>query len=193
MADNTASLIRAFQLRRADVLGWSMGGMIAQSLARRHPRRVRRLVLCATAPGNRKATFPEPDVLALLANPAASPLGVFSHLFPDRPAAGPAYVQDIGSYRDSAPLAAPEVTQAQFGAAGLWLSGGEPSGRPLRRLKLPVLVGAGGADRILPADNSRHLAARLPNARLVVYPRAGHGFLFAHRRDWVRRVKRFLN
>ena len=52
MARQTASLIRALRLGRPDVLGWSMGGMIAQSLARQRPRRVRRLVLCATAPGD---------------------------------------------------------------------------------------------------------------------------------------------
>src|SRR3954462_8885230 len=66
MADTTASLIRALKLRRPDVLGWSMGGMIAQSLTARHPKLVRRLVLCASAPGDGKGTAPDADVLGQL-------------------------------------------------------------------------------------------------------------------------------
>ena len=53
MADQTSALISALGLGRTDVLGWSMGGMIAQALAVRHPAQVRRLVLCATFPGGR--------------------------------------------------------------------------------------------------------------------------------------------
>ena len=51
MADQTSALINALDLGRTDVLGWSMGGMIAQALAVLHPAQVRRLVLCATFPG----------------------------------------------------------------------------------------------------------------------------------------------
>jgi pimeloyl-ACP methyl ester carboxylesterase len=52
MADQTSALIDTLRLGRADVLGWSMGSMIAQALAIRHPKQVRRLVLCASFPGN---------------------------------------------------------------------------------------------------------------------------------------------
>jgi pimeloyl-ACP methyl ester carboxylesterase len=188
MADDAALLIRALRLRRADVLGWSMGGMIAQALARRHPRLVRRLVLCATAPGNGKATLPDANVLGELGSNR-----VFDNLFPGDEAAGRRYVEQIARYPGFAPTAPPDVTRLQFGASGLWLTGQEPSGRPLRRLRLPVLVGGGALDRVLPAANQRHLGRRLPNARLRMYPRAGHGFLFQHRRDFVGTVQRFLH
>ena len=83
MGDDTASLIRALKLKRPDVLGWSMGGMIAQSLARRHPELVRRLVLCATAPGDRHATGPSgPGMLDALANPEANPAALLGLIFP---------------------------------------------------------------------------------------------------------------
>src|SRR5947208_3762382 len=59
MGDDAAGLIAALHLRRADVVGWSMGGMIAHTLAVRHPRSLRRLVLLATAPGDGKATAPQ--------------------------------------------------------------------------------------------------------------------------------------
>src|SRR4051795_8220249 len=66
MGDTAAGLIARLKLRRPDVAGWSMGGMIAQSLAVRHPRSVRRLVLMATAPGDGKGTAPTPDALNAL-------------------------------------------------------------------------------------------------------------------------------
>jgi pimeloyl-ACP methyl ester carboxylesterase len=190
MADGVASLIRALRLRRADVLGWSMGGMIAQSLARRHPNRVRRLVLCATAPGNGRATPPSPDVLGELLAGAADP---FSLLFPPgHDAAAQAYARGIASYRNASPAAPPQITQAQLGASATWLAGGDPSGRPLRRLRMPVLVGGGALDRLLPVANQRYLARALPNARLHVYRDAAHGFLLQHGRAFLRQIEWFL-
>lgn len=193
MARRTAALIRALRLKRPDVLGWSMGGMVAQSLARQRPRRVRRLILCATAPGNGKATAPAPDVITDLANPGASPVGLFSRLFPTDPAAAEAFARGIFTYPNPAPAAPPEVTRAQFGASATWLIGQDPTGRPLSRLRMPVLVGGGELDRVLPVANQRHLGRRLPRARLKIYPDAGHGFLFQHQSDWLRRINRFLS
>jgi pimeloyl-ACP methyl ester carboxylesterase len=193
MARRTASLIRALRLKRADVLGWSMGGMIAQSLARQRPARVRRLVLCATAPGNGKATAPAPEVITDLANPGGSQGGLFSRLFPTDPAAGEAFARGVISYPNASPMAPPEVVRAQFGASATWLIGQDPTGRPLNRLRMPVLVGGGGLDAVLPVANQRYLGRRLPRARLKIYPDAGHGFLFQHQRDWLRRINRFLS
>ena len=190
MADDTASLIRALRLRCADVLGWSMGGMIAQSLARRHPRRVRRLVLAATAPGNGRATQPGADVIQALAGGTAN---VADLLFPPgRGALGRAFVRQISSYPNAQPAAPPAVTRSQLNASSEWMLGRDPSGRPLSRLRLPVLVGGGALDRLLPAPNQRHLARRLPNATLRMYPNAAHGFLFQYRKRFVRAVHRFL-
>jgi pimeloyl-ACP methyl ester carboxylesterase len=190
MADDVASLIRALRLRRADVLGWSMGGMIAQSLARRHPNRVRRLVLCATAPGDGRATPPAADVITQLTTGMAD---VFGLLFPPgHDSASQAFVRGITSYPNPSPAAPPEVTQAQLGASTTWAAGGDPSGRPLSRIRLPVLVGGGALDRLLPVANQRYLATALPNARLRVYRDAAHGFLFQHQRAFLKQINRFL-
>jgi pimeloyl-ACP methyl ester carboxylesterase len=125
MADGAASLIRALRLGRPDVLGWSMGGMIAQSLARRHPRRVRRLVLCATAPGDGGATLPATDVLSNISDPTGAS-GVFTQLFPTSPTGGDRDLAQILSYPKTSPAAPAAVTQAQFAASGAWLVGAEP-------------------------------------------------------------------
>src|SRR3954447_5138216 len=94
MGASTAGLIARLKLKRPDVGGWSMGGMIAQSLVVRHPKLVRRLVLMATAPGDGKGAAPTPDALKALSgfDPAAA-LGL---LFPpDQTAARDTYVADI--------------------------------------------------------------------------------------------------
>jgi pimeloyl-ACP methyl ester carboxylesterase len=189
MADNTAALIRTLKLKRADVLGWSMGGMIAQSLAARHPKLVRRLVLCATAPGDGRGTIPDPEALRELSNPAGGGGLLFP---PDRDALMADYIREIAAYPDFMPQAPPDVSSLQFGASGTWLAGQDPSGRHPRRLKLPVLIGGGALDRALPVANQRHLARVIPNARLRIYADAAHGFFIQHRRDFLRRVQRFL-
>lgn len=192
MARDVASLARALHLKRIDVLGWSMGGMIAQSLAHTAPRLVRRMVLCATAPGDGQATLPSAAAANVLSDPAnqTALLGV---LFPPADTAAlQAFVKGITSYPDAAPMAPAAVMAQQLTATTGWLLGSEPSGRPLSALRLPVLVGAGAADTLLPVANARHLAGAIPGARLKVYPDAAHGFLFQHTADFRARVERFL-
>ena len=189
MADKTAALIRALKLMRTDVLAWSMGGMIAQSLAARHPKLLRRLVLCATAPGDGHGTIPDPDALSELSNPAGGGGLLFP---PGEDATNADFIRDIATYPRFMPQAPADVSSLQFGAADSWLAGQDPSGRNPRRLELPVLIGAGELDRALPVANQRYLARVLPNARLKVYPAAAHGFFFQHRRDFLGRVQRFL-
>jgi hypothetical protein len=85
MADQTSALIHALGLARTDVLGWSMGSMIAQALAVRHPSQVHRLILCASFPGDGTAVRPsraeldafesgdQPKVMAALSPPIRPP------------------------------------------------------------------------------------------------------------------------
>jgi pimeloyl-ACP methyl ester carboxylesterase len=181
MARTVASLVRALRLRRADVLGWSMGGMIAQSLARLYPQRVRRLVLCATAPGDGKATPPKPGTQFGTA------------LFPpNRGDLMAAWSREITSYPNAQPGAPANIFQQQLAAIARWIAGRERSGRELRKIRLPVLVAHGALDRLLPVANARHIAHTIRGARLVVYRDAAHNFLFQHRRDFVARVNAFL-
>src|SRR3954447_16282625 len=92
MGDTVAGLIARLKLKRPDVAGWSMGGMIAQSLVVRHPKLVRRLVLMATAPGDGKGTPPTPDALKALTG-ATDPSVLLGMLFPpDQTAARDTYV-----------------------------------------------------------------------------------------------------
>jgi pimeloyl-ACP methyl ester carboxylesterase len=121
MADQTSDLISALHLHRSAVLGWSMGGMIAQALAVDHPAQVSRLVLAATQAGTSKALPVPAQAAAQLASP--NPATVLAVLFPpDQTGAASAYVAGILQYRSF--YAATAATKASQGLAiQQWLAG----------------------------------------------------------------------
>jgi pimeloyl-ACP methyl ester carboxylesterase len=189
MADDTASLIAALHLHRPAVMGWSMGGFIAQALAVRHPGAIGRLVLSASAPGTGSAVPPSGPVLAALGNGAQ---GALKYLFPaDQARFVAAYTREITSYPHFYVTPANIVTLQQE-ASGRWLTGREAAGRRVGRLRLPTLIGDGRDDVLLPTSNSVKLAHLIRGSRLKLYPDAGHGFLFQDERQWVATIDRFL-
>ena len=192
MADTTAGLIAALELGTPDVIGWSMGGMIAQSLAVRHPNRLRRLVLLATAPGDGAAKPPRADALDALTK-AGDPTQILRFVFPPgQEASRDRYLGDILKRRGFVPTAPAQTVARQVAASGTWLSGGDPDGAGIARLKLPVLVGGGVKDWLLPVDNQRHIAKVIPGAKRILYRDAAHGFYLQHADTFVPRLAKFL-
>ncbi len=190
MADQTGALITALHLSSPDVLGWSMGSMIAQALAIRHPGQVRRLILCATFPGVGNAVQPsQKDVAALTgSNPAAAQADLFPS---DQTMAADAFAGDIAAYPAS-PSASASVIAAQKSAVLAWFDGRDPAGREATRISAPTLVADGANDRIDAAANDRAVAAEIPGSRLVLYPDAGHAFLFQEGTPFTFLVRTFL-
>jgi pimeloyl-ACP methyl ester carboxylesterase len=191
MAQDTARLVRALRLRRPDVVGWSMGGMTAQSFAVRFPKRLRRLVLLATAPGDGKAVLPATSAQQELA--AGDVTALLGELFPPD-AVGPRdrYISDVLRRFDFDAVAPRAVITAQLAAAAQWIAGSDPDGARVAHLRLRALVGGGQLDQLLPVGNQRHLARLIPHARLVTYPDAAHGFFFQHQAQFVPRLASFL-
>jgi pimeloyl-ACP methyl ester carboxylesterase len=186
MARQTGALIETLRLSRPDVLGWSMGGMIAQALAVLDPSQVRRLVLCATFPGT-GATVPSATRAAL-----TRPQEWKTVLFPPNQAkAYNAYAAAISGYP---PAAAPSnaVLAAQRRAVTQWWTGKDPAGRKTAAISVPTLVADGTADWVDPAANDRTLARLIPTARLVLYPDAAHAFLFQDATQFAAAVESFL-
>jgi pimeloyl-ACP methyl ester carboxylesterase len=189
MADDTASVISALRLRRPDVMGWSMGGFIAQALAVRHPSAIGKLVLSATAPGTGQAVLPSGPVIGALSNGGQ---GALQYLFPpDRAKFAAAYTKEITSYPHFY-LTPARIVTLQLQASSRWLAGRENTGRRVDRLRLPTLIGDGRDDVILPTANSVRLAHLIRGSRLKLYPDAGHGFVFQDERGWVATIERFL-
>jgi len=191
MGQDTARFIGALHLRRPDVVGWSMGGMIAQSLAIDHPKRLRRLVLMATAPGDGRATFP--DAAALTALSTGDAAALLPDLFPpDQVLARDRYIADLLMRFDIDPIAQPAIITAQLAACTQWMTGNDPDGAKLRSVKARTLVGGGRQDGLLPVANQQHIAQVIPHAKLVTYPDAAHGFFFQESADFLPRLTAFL-
>jgi pimeloyl-ACP methyl ester carboxylesterase len=196
MARDTAALIRALRLRRPDVLGYSMGGYIAQQLAIQSPKLVNRLVLAATDPGSRHAIQPTQEVVDVLTDPDTTPTGLLPILFPaDQQAAGQAWLDAIAAQPDltAADFATPpETLAAQERANGpLWYRHG--AYRRLGRIAAPTLVAHGTEDVIVPPGNARILARRIPGAQRLTYRDAGHGFLFQDPAEKAQAIAAFLD
>jgi pimeloyl-ACP methyl ester carboxylesterase len=192
MGETAAGLIARLKLKRPDVAAWSMGGMIAQSLAVRHPQLLRRLVLMATAPGDGKGVAPTPAALAALTG-ASDVNTLLGLVFPaDQTAARDTYVSHILERKPFEGLAPASQALKQTAASGAWLISQDPDGKRVAKLKLPTLIGGGELDPLLPVGNQRHLHDIIKGSQLVTYPDASHGFLMQHQDDWVPKMLTFL-
>jgi len=190
MANQTSALISALHLGHADVLGWSMGSMIAQALAVLHPAQVDRLVLCASYPANGQAT--RPSAAAIAALKSGNEQKVMADLFPaNETAARNTYLAAISSY-PAAPAAPAGALVAQSHAIDLWWAGTDPAGARDATISAATLIADGTADRLDPLANSRLLASLIRGSKLVLYPDAGHAFLFQDEAAFVATVESFL-
>jgi pimeloyl-ACP methyl ester carboxylesterase len=188
MASQTSDLISALGLRRPAVLGWSMGGMIAQALAVSHPAQVSRLILASTAVGTGKAV-PLPPFATV---PAVNSQQLTARSFPkNQAAAASAYLNTIlqypGFYGESA-----AIFHAQYLAAEGWLAGQDPAGHLAGDIRVPTLVAGGIQDQFIVVANARQLAGSVPGAKLLLFPDAGHSFLFQDAATFTRDVEAFI-
>jgi pimeloyl-ACP methyl ester carboxylesterase len=190
MANQTSALISSLRLGDPAVLGWSLGGMVAQALAVMHPSQVSRLILAATQPGTGKA-LPVPPAAAKAVN-SSNPARTLSVLFPaNQETAKANYVKGILSYPGFYQASAP-VKSAQNAALAQWFAGRQPAGRKVTNLRLATLVADGTEDALDPVRNDRMLASLIPKAQLAIYPDAGHAFWFQDQARFVPRIDRFL-
>jgi len=197
LADATAALMDAIGLARADILGWSMGGFVAQRMAVDHPRRVSHLILAGTNPGGSHAVLGTPKAQAIDSEPDPSDAETLHELYPpDRQAEGRRFLRRLegasrsGEIPDDFHVPA-ATTRTQVTAEDPWLRSNR-NYRQLGALAAPILVAAGARDPVVPPVNLRRIAAaRVPRSSLVVFPGA-HAFLFQERRPFTRVVDRFL-
>ena len=177
MADDAVGLLDALGIGRAHVYGMSMGGMVAQEGALRHAQRVRSLVLGGTMAGGPNAVMAGPQILQQWASTATLPLerAVEAGL---RVLYSPGFIEANGEWLvrrnlETAHLMPPvDALQRQFMAVVQF-----NTYERLHQIAAPTLIVTGTEDQVVPAENSRILAERIPGARLVELEGAGHGFL----------------
>jgi pimeloyl-ACP methyl ester carboxylesterase len=192
MASQTSALISALRLRRPAVLGWSMGGMIAQALAVSHPAQVSRLILAATGVGTGQA-LPLPAAAAKqCVCVGLSPAKAVAGLFPkNQAAAARAFLNAISQYPDSYGISAPAFHRQLLAVQG-WLTGRDAAGRREGDLRVPTLVAGGTQDQFMVTANVRLLARTVPGAKLLWFDDAGHAFWFQDAASFVRAVDSFI-
>jgi len=175
MADDTASFMDAIGIGSAHVVGVSMGGMIAQELALRHPEKVNKLVLCVTFCGGKNTVYAEAEVLKVLADGSGGPEAIMARtlsiMFPEEwLEANPGYLDDFGERYLRAPTTGKNTVRQFVATTKL------DTFDRLRSVEAPTLVLCGAEDILIPAVNSRTIAGQIPGARLKEYEGAGHGF-----------------
>jgi pimeloyl-ACP methyl ester carboxylesterase len=200
MAAHALSFLDALGVKTCDVLGYSLGGMIAQQMARDRSSIFRKMILVATAPrGGEDIMHLEKPSLALhLNNPQFKGYEVLQKIFfaptETSQAAGAAFIKRLVQRTEDRDLVSgPDVAQAQMAAFREWERYSGERFADLRRIRQPTLVLNGVHDEMIPVSNSYWLSATLPNAVLITYPDSGHGALFQFHQSFTRQVNAFLS
>jgi pimeloyl-ACP methyl ester carboxylesterase len=195
MAGDAIAFIRELGLHQVDLLGFSLGGFIAQTIATREPDLVRRMILAGTGPAglkgvgqfNRRLLTDMAQGAARLRDP--KPLLFFTRSEEGRAAAADYMARLNERAHDRVKRTSPRAAARQLVAIARW---GARSPMDLAAITQPTLVANGEDDRMLATRGSFELAHQLPNARLVIYPDAGHGGVFQHHDRFVPEALQFL-
>ena len=200
MAAHALAFVDALGLKRVDILGYSLGGMVAQQIALERYSLVRKLLLVATAPegGEDIMHMEKPELRKTTEDPNLPGLEKLVRLFfaPSKSsqAAGEAFAARLAERTtDREPLAGPNVAMAQITAFRAWEHFAGERFATLRKITQPCLVVNGVFDNMIPVRNSYTLSEHLPNAMLLTYPDAGHGSLFQFHRSFVQQASLFLD
>ncbi len=193
LAEDVVRVIEALDLGTPSVLGWSMGGFIAQALAFDHPNCVNKLILLSTDPGGANAELASPAVRVQLTDMSGSPheqaRRLLSLLFPADVAES--IYHEFGDVVAAArSRLSPELVHRQFVAMDSWHRSGAVGGP--RKLRAPTLVATGTEDIVIPASNSLALVNVIPEAWLAQFSGGGHAFMAQYPRQLADLINEFL-
>jgi pimeloyl-ACP methyl ester carboxylesterase len=195
MATDAVTFIRALGLTQVDLLGFSMGGMIAQVIVQDEPQLVRKLILAGTGPAggegitNVTKLSHLDTVRALLTLQDPKQFLFFTRTANGRQA-GKQFLARLKERTDNRDKAISLKSYfSQLDAIHAW---GLERPHDLSVIGQPVLVANGETDRMVPTSNSLDLARRLPDTDLVIYPDAGHGGIFQFHAQFVAKALEFL-
>jgi pimeloyl-ACP methyl ester carboxylesterase len=198
MGANAITFIKALGLKQVNVLGFSIGGFVAQEITLQAPGLVRRLVLVGTGPrgGQGMATLtPEAQAIFGASYPVPEEIWLKVHFTESKAsqAAGRGFLKRFlrrSENRD--PDVNDKVAPTQIEAIGKWGVQREGSYEYLKTIRQPTLVINGDNDVIIYSINSWILQQNIPNAQLIIYPDANHGSQYQYPETFVRHVSMFL-
>ncbi len=195
MADDAVAFIKALGFTKVDLLGFSLGGFVAQVIAKEHPDLVRKLILAGTGPeggegiANMGAVLQDGVGRASASGKHPKHFLFFSQT-KNGQAAADAFLARLNERQEGRdkPISN-ETVGAQLSAIHTW---GQQKTFDLSAIQHPVLIANGDDDVMAPTVNSFELARRLPNAELSIFPDASHGGIFQYYDVFVRQALNFL-
>ena len=200
MANHALAFLDGLGLAECDILGFSLGGMVAQLIAYDRPLVVRRLILVGTAPrGGEEVMHLEKPLLAkFLQDPTLRGYAVLQKIFfaPTESSqhAGESFITRLAQRTDDLDHpSGPEVAAAQMAAFREWERVRDKPFADLKTIRQPTLVVHGMRDEMIPVVNAYRLAENLPNAVLLAYSDAGHGAMFQFHDSFTRQAAAFLD
>ncbi|WP_333739681.1 alpha/beta fold hydrolase [Streptomyces sp. IBSBF 2806] len=199
LADGTVEFIKALGLTQVDLLGWTLGGTVAQHITRTRPDLVRRLVVAAANPGGTVPGAPEPDpkVWTTMTKSEVTGDDLVFLFFPETDtgrAAGHAHLARVATrLATGLPEVSEAATMGQISAIAKDAAiPFEQVRADLESISQPVLYATGMQDVMITPLASYTAVQHLPHATLVAYSDAGHAFLFQHAKDFAAQVTAFL-
>jgi len=192
IADDVAALLAALKIERAHILGASFGGFVAQEFALGYPEITRSLILCCTSFGGPRHVPPPMATLQAIASTKGlnsdervreNLLLAFSQKYLEE---NREEVEQLIALR--AANYVPEYAYTRQLQAAIAFNTEER----VKEIKAPTLVITGDEDIIVPSENSRNLAAKIPNARLVIIKEGSHTFFIERAEEFNRAVTEFI-
>jgi pimeloyl-ACP methyl ester carboxylesterase len=199
MGANAIAFIRALSLTQVDVLGFSIGGFVAQEITLQAPDLVRKLILVGT--GHRGNDMSDSQSNAIFSGSYDPPehLWLAVHFSPSEAsrAAGLKFIERKLRRIDRDPEVSEQTVAAQGEAIGKYIMPSAESDRSvldyLKTMTLPVLIVQGSNDVIIPTKHSFTLQQNLPNAQLILFPDSNHGSFYQYPEAFVAHATLFLN
>jgi 3-oxoadipate enol-lactonase len=192
MARDVSGLLDHLEIARVNILGYSMGGAIAQEFVRQFPDRVLGLVLCATMCGGPRAVYAPPPVVRVMRElDGLKPEEIARRIW--EVTYSPGYLENHRKLADEQmrrEIAAPTPLHAadlQFQAFAEF-----DCSKALPNIKAPTLVLTGDLDRLVSPQNSKFIASRIPGASLIVIPGCGHRMIWEATDECIGFVTEFL-
>ena len=196
MARDAIALIHALGFEKVDLLGFSLGGFVAQDIVLKAPGLVRKLILTGTGPAggqgiDKVGAVSWPLIIKGLLTRRDPKYYLFFTSTADGRQAAKAFLERLKERkenrdRDPTPIA----FLRQLKAIKAW---GRQAPQDLGSIRIPVLIANGDNDIMVPTVNSTDMARRIPDSQLVIYEDAGHGGIFQNHADFVSKALAFLN
>ena len=197
MSKHVVAFIQALALTQVDLLGFSLGGFIAQQVVLESPDLIRRVVLAGTGPEGGEGMDTFAPKVAEHATQKIPVIENFLYLFfsPSEAsqAAGRAFWKRRHTRVDQDVASSATAMRAQAAAIAQWgVVPGTDRCSQLKKIIQPVLIVNGSNDIMVPSINSFILQQHIPNAMLILYPDSGHGAIFQYAELFVSHVRLFL-